>query len=100
MGQVLLILIHHSMTNEGEREKNIWHYITSNESSDIIGKITLEGHFKKKGTIGRITLESFSNLLDIFGNKEKCIKSSEFIYSKRAILAFPYQCKIHFHSIQ
>jgi hypothetical protein len=55
MGQVLLLskLIHHSMTNEGQREKNIWLYITLNVSLDMIGKITLEGHFKKKGTIGR-----------------------------------------------
>jgi hypothetical protein len=50
MGQVLLLLklIHHSMTNEGQREKNIWLYITPNESSDMIGKMTLEGHFKKR----------------------------------------------------
>ena len=71
MGQVLLILIHHSMTNEGQREKNIWIYITPNESLDMIGKMTLEGHFKKKGTIGRITPESFSNFLVILGNKDK-----------------------------
>jgi hypothetical protein len=73
MGQVLLLskLIHHSMTNEGQREKNIWLYITPNESSDMIGKMTLEGHFKKKGTIGRITPESFSNFLVILGNKDK-----------------------------
>jgi hypothetical protein len=50
MGQVLLLLkmIHHSMTIEGQREKNIWLYITPNESSDMIGKMTLEGHFKKR----------------------------------------------------
>jgi hypothetical protein len=73
MGQVLLLLklIHHSMTNEGQREKNIWIYITPNESLDMIGKMTLEGHFKKKGTIGRITQESLSDLLVILGNKDK-----------------------------
>jgi hypothetical protein len=73
MGQVLLLLklIHHSMKNEGQREKNIWLYITPNESSDMIGKTTLEGHFKKKVIIGRITSESFSNLLVILGNKDK-----------------------------
>jgi hypothetical protein len=47
MGQVLSKLIHHSMPNEGWREKNILHYITPNESLDIIGKMTLEGHSKK-----------------------------------------------------
>jgi hypothetical protein len=26
------------MTNEGQREKNIWPYIIPNESSDMIGK--------------------------------------------------------------
>ncbi len=30
-----------------------------------------------------ITPESFSKLLGILGNKEKCIKSDEFIYSKK-----------------
>jgi hypothetical protein len=51
MGQVLLLLklIHHSMTNEGQREKNIWLYITPNKNSDMIGKMTLEGLFLKKG---------------------------------------------------
>jgi hypothetical protein len=49
------------MTNEGQREKNIWLYITPNERLDMIGKMTLEGHFKKKGTIGMITPESYSN---------------------------------------
>ncbi len=50
MGQVLILskLIHHSMTNKGQRENNIWLYITPNESSDMIGKMTLEGHFKKR----------------------------------------------------
>jgi hypothetical protein len=48
MGQVLLKLIHHSMTNEGQREKSIWLYVTPNGSTDIIGKMTLEGHFKKR----------------------------------------------------
>jgi hypothetical protein len=73
MGQVLLLskLFHHSMTNEGQREKNIWLCITPNESLVTIGKMTLEGHFNKKGTIGRITLESFSDLLVILGDKEK-----------------------------
>ena len=73
MGQVLLLLklIHHSMTNEGQREKNIWLFVTPNESLNMIGKMTLEGHFKKKDTIGRITPESFRNLLVILGNKEK-----------------------------
>ncbi len=33
--------------------------------------------------IGMITLESFSKLLGILGNKEKCIESDEFIYSKK-----------------
>ncbi len=45
----------------------------------MIGKMTLEGHFKKMGMIGMLTLESFSELLGILGNKEKCIKSDEFI---------------------
>jgi hypothetical protein len=35
------------MTNEGQREKNVWLYITPNESSNMIGKMTLEGHLKK-----------------------------------------------------
>ncbi len=30
-----------------------------------------------------ITPESFSELLGILGNKEKCIESDEFIYSKK-----------------
>ncbi len=30
-----------------------------------------------------ITPESFSKLLGVLGNKEKCIKSDEFIYSKK-----------------
>jgi hypothetical protein len=55
--------------------------------------MTLEGH-NKKGMIGMITLESFSELLGILGNREKCIESDEFIYSKNTISAFPYQCKI------
>jgi hypothetical protein len=59
------------MTTERLREKNIWLYITPNESSDMIGKMTLEGHFKKKGTIGRINPESFSNFLVFLGDKEK-----------------------------
>ena len=33
-----------------------------------------------------ITPESFSKLLGILGDKKKCIKSDEFIYSKK-----PYQ---------
>jgi hypothetical protein len=80
------------MTNEGQREKNIWLYITPHESSDnMIEKMTLEGHFKKKGTIRRITLESFRDLLVILGNNKKWVESDEFIYSKRAISSFPYQ---------
>jgi hypothetical protein len=73
MGQVLLLLklIHHSMINEGQRDKNIWLYITPNESLDMIGKTTLEGHFKKRGTIGRITPESISDFLVVLGDKEK-----------------------------
>jgi hypothetical protein len=47
---------------------------------DMIGKMTLEGHFKKTGMIGMITPESFSELLGILGDKEKCIESDEFIY--------------------
>ncbi len=35
------------------------------------------------GMIGMITPESFSKLLGILGNKEKCIESDEFIYSKK-----------------
>jgi hypothetical protein len=49
----------------------------------MIGKMTYEGHFKKTGMIGMITPESFSKLLGILGNKEKCIESDEFIYSKK-----------------
>jgi hypothetical protein len=60
----------------------------------MIGKITLEGHFKKTAMIGMITPESFSKLLGILGNKEKCIKSDEFIYSKKNVSEFPYRCKI------
>jgi hypothetical protein len=44
---------------------------TPNESSDMIGKMTLEGHSKKKGTIGRITLESFSIFFVILGDNKK-----------------------------
>jgi hypothetical protein len=33
--------------------------------------------------IGMITPESFSKLLGILGDKEKCIESDEFIYSKK-----------------
>jgi hypothetical protein len=47
--------------------------------------MTLEGHFKKTGMIGMITLESFSKLLGILGNKEICIQSDEFIYKKNRI---------------
>jgi hypothetical protein len=36
----------------------------------MIGKMTLEGHFKKRGMIGMITPESFSELLGILGDKE------------------------------
>ena len=50
---------------------------------NMIGKMTLEGHFKKMGMIGMITPESFSKLLGILGDKEKCIKLDEFIYSKK-----------------
>jgi hypothetical protein len=60
----------------------------------MIGKITLEGHFKKKGMIGMITPESFSELLGILGDKIKCIESDEFIYSKKNVSEFPYRCKI------
>jgi hypothetical protein len=60
----------------------------------MVGKITLEGHFKKTGMIGMITLESFSELLGILGDKEKCIKYDEFIYSKKTVSEFPYRCKI------
>ncbi len=35
-----------------------------------------------------ITPESFSKLLGILGNKEKCIESDEFIYSKKKYLNF------------
>ncbi len=49
----------------------------------MIGKMTLEGHFKKMGMIGMITPESFSGLLGILGNKEKYIELDEFIYSKK-----------------
>ncbi len=60
----------------------------------MIGKMTLEGHFKTMGMIGMITLESFSKLLGILGNKDKCIESDEFIYSKKNVSEFLYQCKI------
>jgi hypothetical protein len=60
----------------------------------MIGKMTLEGHFKKKGMIGMITPESFSELLGILDNKEKCIESDEFIYSNKTVTEFLYQCKI------
>jgi hypothetical protein len=60
----------------------------------MIGKMTLEGHFKKKGMIEMITPKSFSKLLGILGDKEKCIKSDEFNYSKKTVSEFLYQCKI------
>jgi hypothetical protein len=44
--------------------------------------------------IGMITPESYSELLGILGDKEKCIESDEFIYSKKNVSEFPYQCKI------
>jgi hypothetical protein len=62
----------------------------------MIGKMTLEGHFKKMGMIGMITPESFSKLLGILGDKEKCIKSDEFIYSKKTYRNF----RDNFHSRQ
>ncbi len=40
------------------------------------------------GMIGMITPESFRELLGIFGNKEKFIKSNEFIYSKKTYRNF------------
>ncbi len=43
-----------------------------------------------------ITLESFSKLLGILGNKEKCIESDEFIYSKKRIwISVPMQDTFH-----
>ncbi len=33
--------------------------------------------------MGMVTQESFSKLLGILGDKEKCIESDEFIYSKK-----------------
>ncbi len=60
----------------------------------MIGKMTLKGHFKKTGMIGMINPESFSELLGILGDKEKCIESDEFIYSKKNVSEFPYRCKI------
>ncbi len=60
----------------------------------MIGRMTPEGHLKKTGMIGMITPESFSELLGILGDKEKCIKSDEFIYSKINASELPYQCKI------
>jgi hypothetical protein len=54
----------------------------------MIRKMTLEGHFKKKGMIEMITLKSFSKLLGILGDKEKCIESDEFIYSKKTYQNF------------
>jgi hypothetical protein len=62
-----------------EREEHLACCITKKKRTDMIGKMTLEGHFKKMGMIGMLTLESFSELLGILGNKEKCIKSDEFI---------------------
>jgi hypothetical protein len=54
----------------------------------MIGKMTLEDHLKKTGMIGMITPESFSEFLGIFGDKEKCIESDEFIYSKKTYRNF------------
>jgi hypothetical protein len=54
----------------------------------MIGKMTLEGHFKKTGMIEMITPESFSKLLGILGDKEKCIESDEFVYSKKTYCNF------------
>ncbi len=66
-----------------EREEHLARCITPKQWMDMIGKMTLESHFKKTGMIGMITPKSFSELLGILGDKEKCIKSDEFIYSKK-----------------
>jgi hypothetical protein len=54
--------------------------------------------------IEMITLESFSKLLGILGNKEKCIKSEEFIYSKKTYrnfrtdaIYFPFEARTETH---
>ncbi len=41
-----------------------------------------------------ITLESFSELLGILGNREKCFEPDEFTYSQKTVSDFPYQWKI------
>ncbi len=58
----------------------------------MIGKMTLEGHFKKTGIIGMITPESFSELLGILGDKDECIESDEFIYSKKNVCTYRNFC--------
>jgi hypothetical protein len=60
----------------------------------MIGKMSLEGHFKKTGMIGMMTSQSFSKLLGILGDKEKCIESDKFIHSKKTVSEFPYRFKI------
>jgi hypothetical protein len=55
----------------------------------MIGKMTLEGHFKKMGMIGMITPESFSKLLGILGDKEKCNESVT--QKKRIGISIPMQ---------
>jgi hypothetical protein len=51
----------------------------------MIGKMTLEGHFKKMGMIGMITLESFRKLLDIFGDKENASNQMNSFTQKKCI---------------
>ncbi len=63
----------------------------------MIGKMTLEGRFKKTGMIGMITPESFSKLLGILGNKEKCIESDEFIHSKKNRIGISVPMQDTFH---
>jgi hypothetical protein len=66
------------MNGRERRTSGTLHYSKITDGYDW--KMTLEGHLKKTGMIGMISPESFSELLGILGNKEKCIKSDEFIY--------------------
>jgi hypothetical protein len=77
------------MTNEWQREKNIWHVaLLQNNGWIWLGRWLLRVISKIMVMIGMITPESFSKLLGILGDKEKCIKSDEFISSKKTYRNF------------
>ncbi len=55
----------------------------------MIGKMTLEGHLKK----GYDRDDNSGAIWQVVGYSWR-IKSDEFIYSKKTVLEFLYQCKI------